>query len=73
MSDPKPIQGKCPFWDQYIEDSEPCDQCIGCNQFQRYPELDRRRTRYIELAHICNKDAMTPDVYYSDLEPVMPW
>ena len=73
--DPKPIEGKCPFWDQYQEEEEPWDMCITCSHFERYPELDRgsRRRQDIELAHVCAKDAMDPEVYYNEPEPVMPW
>ena len=58
-----------------MEEEEPWDMCIACQEFKRYPELDKGSKRYndIMLAHICEKDAMIPEVYYDEPEPMMPW
>ena len=75
MTDPKPIQWECPFWDQYMEEGTPWDMCISCSNYKRYPEIDRgsKRRNDIQLAYGCSKDAMVPDVYYCEPEPTMPW
>lgn len=66
---------QCPFLDQYEEEEKSDLFCIGCINLIRSPEYD-----YIEglkvdyrIAFTCKKDCMNPDIYYEEIEPVMPW
>lgn len=62
----------CPFIDQYEEGDTLF--CVGCINFIRANEYDKGHNKNdAEIAFICEKDCMTPEIYYTEYEPVMPW
>jgi hypothetical protein len=69
-----PKSDKCPYFANY-EDEPDSLYCLGCQYFIRADEFNMGSVKRGNalVAHICRKDAMTPEIFRDELEPIMPW